>query len=149
MAFLFTLQLFAQNPNNPVQLALLRWYQVNTVAQFSTYAQPRGMAFDGSHVWVACQGANEVEEFNAADGALVATVSVQSPRGLVYDGAYMWASNYQSGTVTKIAANTATVEGTFAVGANPSSLVFPGVFLIIPSWCYCQSGSFLLYVLYL
>jgi len=60
----------AQSAANPIQVALLRWYQANTAVAF--YACSGGkagsLAFDGRHIWVTCYGAvSEVEEFNASD----------------------------------------------------------------------------------
>lgn len=52
---LFTLQPSAQNPNNPIQIALLRWYQANTASALAlenTCISPQGVAFDGANIWV-------------------------------------------------------------------------------------------------
>jgi hypothetical protein len=48
---LSTLQLSAQNSANPIQVALLRWYQVNTAVQLDTCTGPNGTAFDGANIW--------------------------------------------------------------------------------------------------
>lgn len=127
VALLCTLQLSAQNAANPIQVALLRWYQANTTAQISTGSSPNGMAFDGSHIWVACAGSNAIQEFNASDAALVRTVTgVGSPYALAYDGANIWATDYSAASVTEINASTGTVTGTFAVQANPEGIAFDG-----------------------
>jgi YVTN family beta-propeller protein len=122
------LQLTAQNAANPIQIALLRWYQANTAAQISTCATPGGMAFDGSHIWVACNNADEIQEFNASDAALVRTVATSglSPTLLLYDGANIWATNYGSNSVTEVNASTGTVTATFAVQSEPESMAFDG-----------------------
>jgi hypothetical protein len=143
-----TSHLWGQSANNPIQVALLRWYQANIVTQFSTCTGVNGLAFDGDHVWVACAVDNELEEFNAGDGALVRTVTgVSNPYSLVYDGANIWATgsgtitcvfpvgnnpgalafdganmwvaNVQDNTVTKLRASDGTTLGTFAVGGGP------------------------------
>jgi DNA-binding beta-propeller fold protein YncE len=125
---LFALQLSAQNPNNPIQLALLRWYQANTAAQLTTCQSPDGMAFDGSHIWLACLGPKEILEFNASDGALVRMVGPLAvpPYLLAYDGANIWATNYSAGTVIEVNASTGAVSGPFTVGLEPSGIVFDG-----------------------
>ena len=105
VASLVTLQLSAQNPGNPIQVALLRWYQANTAVTFNTGCSPAGLAFDGAHMWVACGGANELKEFNASDGKLLTTVTnvFSSPYGanalvLMYDGANIWVANGSTAT---------------------------------------------------
>ena len=46
---------------NPLQVALLKWY-TNTVTSFRTGTSPDGLAFDGSHIWVANRDRNSVSE---------------------------------------------------------------------------------------
>jgi hypothetical protein len=121
-----TSHLWGQSANNPIQVALLRWYQANIVTQFSTCTGVNGLAFDGDHVWVACAVDNELEEFNAGDGALVRTVTgVSNPYSLVYDGANIWATG--SGTITEVNASTGSIVGTpITVGSQPTGLAFDG-----------------------
>ena len=128
IAACLSLQLSAQNANNPVQVALLRWYQANTAAQLTTCLSPNGMAFDGAHIWVACSNpTKELQEFNASDGALVGHVTLAyRPYLLAYDGANIWATNYDANTVTEVNASTVTVLGTFTVGSEPSGIAFDG-----------------------
>jgi YVTN family beta-propeller protein len=124
---LFTFQLLAQNASNPIQVALLRWYPANMAAQLSTCSIPNGLAFDGSHIWVACESADEIEEFNSSDGALVRIVTgVTSPYALAYDGANIWAANYSSNSVTEVNASTGAISGPFSVGSEPSGIAFDG-----------------------
>jgi hypothetical protein len=135
VVLLSTLQLSTQNPNNPIQLALLRWYPANTVAQLSPCAEPEGMAFDGSHVWVACLGTNELQEFNASDGALVRTVTgLGGPYALAYDGANIWATDYSSNQVTDINASTGAISGSFNVQSEPSGIAFDGTNMWITNY---------------
>jgi hypothetical protein len=147
---LLALPLVAQNPSNPIQVALLRWYGVNSVAQFSGdggCTTPGGPAFDGAHVWVACKGANQIEELNASDGKWLATVTgITTPVNLLYDGANIWATNGNttSGTVYKV--NVAKVNGTppctsgpacvtsFTVGSGPWGLAFDGTYVWVSNY---------------
>jgi sugar lactone lactonase YvrE len=114
-ALFFTAQVWAQNPSNPIQVALLRWYQANQTAQFSgdgSCTGPNGLAFDGAHVWVACSTANEIQELNASDGTLLKTIKsntqLVTPEALLFDGANIWVSNgsTSAGAVTKVNAST-------------------------------------------
>src|SRR5712671_7240804 len=38
---------------NPLQIALLHWYNANTTTQFTAGSAPYGVAFDGANIWVA------------------------------------------------------------------------------------------------
>jgi DNA-binding beta-propeller fold protein YncE len=49
------------------------------------------------------------------------------PQDLVYDGANIWVANTSSNTVTKLAASSGTVLGTFATGPSPDGVLFDGV----------------------
>jgi len=60
--------------DNPLQVALLQWYQANQVpTTFPAGFLPVGLAFDGASIWVANAGAesNNVMKFRASDGALL------------------------------------------------------------------------------
>ena len=51
---LFGLHLQAQNPNNPLEVALLRWYPGNLSALFTANlgSYPSALAFDGASMWI-------------------------------------------------------------------------------------------------
>ena len=136
MALSFTLQLSAQNASNPIQVALLRWYQANTAAVLTvhnTCIGPQGMVFDGAHLWVSCVGSNELDEYDPYDLTFLQKVSLTSPPFfLLYDGGNIWATNPTgAGTVTEVQASTGTVLRIipvgFASGSNPSGMVFDGL----------------------
>jgi hypothetical protein len=130
MALLSTIQLRAQNGNNPIQDALLRWYPANQVTQFSTCDTPEGLAFDGAHMWVACSGSLELLEFNTSDGSVVQTVPVaNAPAFLLYDGENIWATNPKNNSVTKVLANSSSNQAVVplnAPGTEPAGLTFDG-----------------------
>src|ERR1700733_15061900 len=136
LALLYACQLSAQNPANPIQVALLRWYQANTAAQISTCSSPSGMAFDGSHIWVACStSTGEVQEFNASDGALVQTITgVETPYSLAYDGANIWVADYGYNAVTKINASTGAMSAPITVGTEPRGMAFDGTYIWVTNY---------------
>src|SRR5579863_54331 len=37
---------------NPLQIAILHWYNANLTTQFTTGTEPSGVAFDGASIWV-------------------------------------------------------------------------------------------------
>jgi hypothetical protein len=49
-------------PNNPNQVAILRWYAANQTADFPVGNSPYGVAFDGANIWVANTGSNTVSK---------------------------------------------------------------------------------------
>jgi hypothetical protein len=129
-ALLFSVQLSAQNPNNPIEVGLLRWYQANETAQIATCSFPGGLAFDGAHMWVACESLKELQEFNTSDGTLVRTVTglVEEPAHLLYDGANVWVSG--GGTsIIKVKASTGAVLGTFTVPGQGGGMAFDGQYV--------------------
>jgi len=148
VVFLLAVPTLAQNAANPIQVALLRWYQANTATQLSTCSEPTGLAFDGTHIWVACgNGAtnpNTLQEFNASDGTQLSLNNgnppvVGNPWGLVYDGANIWASNQDANTVTEVNAASGQVVGSpIAVGSDPRNLAFDGTNIWVANY---GSGS--------
>lgn len=92
---------------NPTQIGMLRWYETNeTRYGLPSASQPRLMAFDGAHVWVANNFVNNVVKFRAADGEFMGSYPTPpNPYALAFDGFYMWvASSASPGTVTKMTA---------------------------------------------
>jgi hypothetical protein len=120
VALFWCVQLLGQNPANPIQDALLRWYPANTTTQFTealssaspACTTPAGLAYDGAHMWVACFGSSSLLELNVSDGSPVRSVSLASPSFLLYDGQSIWATNKAAGTITPVNASDD------ALGAN-------------------------------
>jgi len=113
------------------QLALLRWYEVNEAG--NTYLvtnTPRGICFDGAHVWVAKWGSDKVAKILASDGTIVGTYDVgRSPWDVAYDGGCVWVVNEHSNDVTKLRASDGLLMGVFAVGTNPRAIAFDGKYM--------------------
>ena len=132
VVLLFGTRLLAQNANNPIEDALLRWYPANITAQFSTTtcSTPSGLAFDGAHMWVACFGSSELMELNTNDGSLAQMIPLaNAPSFLLYDGKDIWAANPKNNSVTKVLANSPanqTVVALNAPGTEPVGLTFDG-----------------------
>ena len=83
------------------RVALLQWWQT-TIAVGNN---PRGVAFDGTHVWVANLIDGSVSKIDAVTGGVVATVTVGAfPYGVAFDGTHIWVTNNGDGTVSKIPA---------------------------------------------
>jgi len=64
---------------NPLQIALLRWYQATVVRDFAVGHSPSGIAFDGHSVWTTNttnRASNDVTKLRASDGMVIGTFSV-------------------------------------------------------------------------
>src|SRR5271166_1957862 len=89
--------------SNPLKVALLKWYQANTVpTTFPVGAGPYGMAFDGANIWVACGGG--ATKLRASDGQVLGTFATNGSAGVTFDGANIWVSSGLAsvGSVTKL-----------------------------------------------
>jgi hypothetical protein len=148
-----TSPVWAQNAKNPIQVALLRWYQGNTVASFSTCSKPGSVAFDGLHIWTTCYGANTLEEFRASDGAVIAeitpvfagTEASLTLSNILFDGANVWVSgdsnvNGAPGAVAKINVASAN-ELAMQSNSNPPTVSCSSLMSLNPPACsYVTAG---------
>jgi len=110
----------------------LHLFSRNKGTSFETCASPRGVASDGPHIWVACRGANSMQEFNANDGRPLRTITdsveLANPENLIFDGQNIWVSNssVNRGMLTKVRASDGVVLRTYTVGSGPYGMVFDG-----------------------
>ena len=112
---------------NPLQIALLRWYDANLTTHFRVGREPFGVAFAGTTIWVTNKADNTVMELQANDGGLLGTFGVGTgPLGVAFDGAHIWVANQQSNTVTKLQASDGAVLGTFGGVSTPFGVAFDG-----------------------
>src|SRR5258708_37499776 len=69
-------------PTNPLRLALLRWYLVNTTTRFTVGNQPYGVCFDGANIWTANYGGGSENKVGAGDGTALGAVNAPpEPQG--------------------------------------------------------------------
>src|ERR1700693_4629876 len=112
---------------NPLQVAILHWYEANVTTQFPVGSGPVAVAFDGASIWVANINGSNVTKLRASDGADLGTFTVGTgPTALAFDGANIWVVNSDGNTVTKLRASDGTTLGTFAVGSSPTGAAFDG-----------------------
>ncbi len=69
--------------------------------------EPTGLAFDGTHVWVANKAGtgvmNTVSRIHATSNAVTATIGVgREPAGVAFDGTHIWVTNFGQNCVSKI-----------------------------------------------
>jgi len=112
---------------NPLQIALLHWYNANLTTTFGVGNGPTLMAFDGANMWIVNHGSDSVTRLRASDGSILGTFSVGSqPWGVAYDGSNIWVANEGSNNVTKLRARDGANMGTFTVGNAPVGVAFDG-----------------------
>jgi hypothetical protein len=106
---------------NPLQIAILHWYDANLTTTFGVGTSPNDVAFDGSSVWVTNEADNTVTKLRASDGTLVGTFSAggTTPTFLAYDGANTWVSSKGGNYVIKLRGSDGSLLGTFSVGISP------------------------------
>ena len=124
----------AQNPtanpfDNPNQVAILRWYQANTVpTTFPMLANGSSpIAFDGENIWVASTDGH-LAEFSTDGNRLYGPVALPAntyPVGMAFDGANIWITDYNNNRVHKINV-VSHVLNTYPVGHNPYFIAFDG-----------------------
>jgi hypothetical protein len=89
----------------PARLGTLRWYNTNSAyaaISLGTNSQPLGLCFDGSYVWAAKSGTNQVSKLRL-DGSIVGSYALSgSPQFCVSDGDFIWASRKTTNSVTKL-----------------------------------------------
>jgi len=120
------------NSRNPMQIALLRWYEDNETEatswpSFNVGNNPISVAFDGANIWVTNYFSNTVTKLSASDGGVLGTFNVGAyPHGVAFDGANIWVTNEADDTVTKLRASDGNLQGTFNVGDGPNWVAFDG-----------------------
>ncbi len=124
----------ATGPAGPVnritddQIALLRWDQdPGRPATVAVGSGPRGVAFDGTHVWVTATWADQVWKIDPTTNSVVTAVGVgDGPIGIAFDGSHMWVANRDADSVSRIDVTTNAVSAPIPVGADPDGIAFDG-----------------------
>ena len=85
------------------QIALLQWGQdPGRAATFPTFSGPRGVAYDGTNIWVANNGVSTVSRINPLTGAKTDITVGGNPWGVAYDGTNIWVTNNGASFISKI-----------------------------------------------
>ena len=121
---------------DPALVATLRW-DLLSPKSFPVGSSPKGVAFDGSNIWVANSGSNNVTKLRASDGVCVGTCTFNvgtNPQKIAFDGANMWVTNKDSNNVTKLRASDGVNLGTFPSGDSPVGIAFDGTSLWVTNY---------------
>jgi hypothetical protein len=103
---------------NPLQIAILHWYDANLTTSFDIGLIPAALAFDGENMWAgAGLFKDELIKLRANDGKVLGAFTILAPFALVFDGSNIWVANLNVGdtgnNVTKVRASDGKVLGTF------------------------------------
>jgi YVTN family beta-propeller protein len=96
---------------------------------------------DGTYIWVAEYGSNQVERINRSTGAVVGSgiPTDANPCRSVLVGSHLFVANSGSNTVTDISTTTASVTRTIALsGSGISSLLYDGTYIWATSYFSSQ-----------
>ncbi len=103
------------------------FYTPVSAQTFDVGGGPRGIAFDGEHIWVVNGNEDSVSKLRSADGTHLGSFAVgDSPVDIVFDGLNIWVSNSGSNTVTKLRVTDGEILGTYPCGSQPRGLIFDG-----------------------
>ena len=90
----------------------LRARDGGAVGTYAVGAKPFGLAFDGTHLWVANGSGNSVTKLRVSDGGAVGTYAVGSgPAAIAFDGTHIWVANFDGGSVTKLQPSDGSLVG--------------------------------------
>lgn len=91
-------------------------------------AGARGIAFDGTHMWLSTSSTN-VTKIRASDGANLGIFPISGfgfSEGVAFDGRFIWVSDSVGGLVAKIRPSDGAVISIGPVGTSPRGLAFDG-----------------------
>ena len=110
------------------QAATLHWYHANSnYPDIGVGNYPRGIAFDGTNIWVTNNGASTVTKVLASTGVVIGTYPAgNGPDGIVFDGTNIWVTNNGTNKVTKLLASSGATVNSYNVGTYPSGIAFDG-----------------------
>jgi hypothetical protein len=128
-------------PISSDQIALLAWWDdPYKPGLFSTQTSPRGIAFDGTDMWVACSEAKAVQRFSIQDGTsnTILLGEQSNPWDVGFDGEYIWiANNTSPGSVMKLDRTTEQVVETIPLPNGPNAVAYGAGHI----WVACYEGA--------
>jgi hypothetical protein len=102
-----------------------------------------GIAFDGTHIWVANYGGASVTELNASNGSWVQTLSggsygFNAPVAVAFDGTHIWVANENGASVTELNASGGSWVQTLSGGSYgfnyPDAIAFDGTHIWVANF---------------
>ncbi|MFM8238227.1 MAG: hypothetical protein ACKOBG_10830 [Actinomycetota bacterium] len=113
---------------SPNQIGREAWWQDPTrPATIATGSSPANPTFDGTNLWVAYYGDNQVAKIDPRTNAVLATVPVPgAPVDATFDGTSIWVTRQDDDRVVRINPKTNAITATVVVGAQPISVEYDG-----------------------
>jgi DNA-binding beta-propeller fold protein YncE len=75
---------------------------IGTKIDYPTGSGPRGVAYDGTNIWVVNGASGTVSKIDPTTGTKTDYRTGTAPAGVGYDGSNIWVANAGSDTVSKI-----------------------------------------------
>ncbi|MDR3556254.1 MAG: YncE family protein [Syntrophobacteraceae bacterium] len=92
-------------------------------------ADPWGMAYDGSTVWVTNNDSNRVTRLDSSGCVVGKYKTGDRPLGIAFDGSYIWVADNGGEKLTRLSAIDGSRAGKFPVGVAPFGLLYDGHYL--------------------
>jgi len=98
------------------------------ILQFpSPGSSPSGLAWDGSHLWMADDGTDTVYKLDPSNGSVLASFKSpgSAPRGLAWDGTHLWQSDNTTRKLYKLEQAKGTVLSAVEAPVTPARARVP------------------------
>jgi YVTN family beta-propeller protein len=95
---------------------------------------PRGVAFDGTHIWVANNAGKSVSKIDIATNEVENVTVETSPHGVAFDGTHIWVSHCGGKSVSRIDRATNKIENVTMGNYSPRGVAFDGAHI----WVACS-----------
>jgi DNA-binding beta-propeller fold protein YncE len=106
----------------------MRAYGGVNLGTFPVGSGVRGLAYDGSHIWVCNSRSNTVSLLRASDGTTLGTYPTgHAPRSVAYDGSRMWIADSSDNTITVLTFSPAAVVSNLPGGSTIAPAPLPTV----------------------
>jgi hypothetical protein len=130
-------KIFITGQTNPGSLYMIDPTQPTgavTTLTSSLGTSSKGIAFDGSRIWTANEGASvSIVTLNPISVTTVSTGFI-APNAILYDGANMWVTNNSPSSPTLLKLNSdGSIAQTINVESNPQYPVFDGANIWVPN----------------
>lgn len=132
------------DPGQEYRITKLRGTDGTNLGSFPVgYAFPWGITFDGTYLWTANYGGQNLARIRPSDGAVIGTVAVLEPHPfyVVYFDGVLWVGGWDTNQVQAIRPSDGSTRCTIATGFHhPTRPAFDGIFIWIADWGGADAG---------
>lgn len=103
-------------------------YGFEVIDSFATpYSSPRGLTWDGSHIWLADYSEEKIFKMDPNDGEVLDSVGASCyPTGLAWDGSHIWFADVSEEKIFKIDSDGNVIKSLDSKGKCPKGLTWDG-----------------------